>query len=142
PIHEEEAQRVMAAYYRTRVSKNARQILDQAMHIALSERLVRRQGAFLWSLTMRVPPVRRHGEESPVSKPELIAPEELQEAVKAVLANEFGLREDALIVSTSRVLGYRRCGANLEAAIRQAVRDLLTQNTLTHDSEGFLKVRS
>jgi hypothetical protein len=142
PIHEEEVQRVLAAYYNTRASKNARLLLEQAIYIAQSERLVHRRGDFLWSPTMAVAPVRRHGDDSPVSKVELIAPEELQETIKAVLAREFGLKEDALIVSTSRALGYRRCGASLEAAIRQAIQQLLKQEALVPDGEGFLKVRS
>ena len=142
PIHEEEAQRVIAAYYGTRASKNARIAFDQGLRVALRDRRVRQRGAFLWHPDMQKAPVRYHGEESPVTRPELIAPEEFQEAIKLVLTREFGLRQEDLIVSTSRLLGYRRCGTNLETAIRQALQGLLMQGSLEQDGEGFLKLRS
>jgi hypothetical protein len=58
-----------------------------------------------------------------------------------VLARAFGLRQDALISSTSRLLGFRRCGANIEAAIGAAIEQLQVQGAIALDGEGFLILR-
>jgi hypothetical protein len=138
PIHMEEAQRVLAAYTGTRVSKSVREAFEEGLRLAVARNMIRRRGEFLWANEVERPPVRIRGDDSPVAKPELIAPEELQEAVRLALAREFGLQEDALIISVSRLLGFRRCGAKLEAAIREAIAHLLDQGDIVRDGQGFL----
>ncbi len=141
PIHEEEAQRVLAAYTGTRVSKSVREAFEEGLRLAVARNLVRRSGEFLWTRELGRPSVRIRGDDSPVAKPELIAPEEFQEAVRLTLARDFGLYEDALVISVSRLLGFRRCGAKLEAAIREAIAHLLRDGDIVCDGQGFLVLR-
>lgn len=142
PIHYDEVQRVLATFYGTRASKRVQEACDAALALAIQHGLVRQNGAFLWTPEMNTPSVRCRGDTCPVTKPELIAPEEFQEAVKAVLSEQFGLHQDALLVSTSRFLGYRRRGAQLDTAVLNAIHQLLTEHTIVFDHEDFLKIRS
>jgi len=141
PIHVDEMRRVIASFFATRASKRVQEQIDVGIQAALSQSQIVQRGPFLWSPGVTVPPVRVRGDDCPVVDPDLIAPEELQEAIKLVLARAFGLRQDALISSTCRLLGFRRCGANLEAAIGAAIEQLRTQGAIAQDGEGFFILR-
>jgi very-short-patch-repair endonuclease len=138
PMHVDEMRRVIASFFATRATKRTQEQIDLGIQAAIAQGHVVQRAAFLWSPGVDAPPVRFRGDDCPVVAPELIAPEELQEAVKLALAREFGLRQDALISSTSRLLGFRRCGTNLEAAIGVAITELCTQSAIAQDAEGFL----
>lgn len=142
PIHEDELQRVVASHFVTRASKRIQQLCDLIVARMVSSGAVRRQGTFLWTTVMIDPPIRYRGDTCPVTKTELIAPEELQAAVRHVLSEQFGLQPDALIVSTARLLGFRRCGAALESAIGIAVEQLLKAGEAYSDQQHFITLRS
>ena len=141
PIHVDEVRRVIASFFATRATKRTQEQIDLGIQGAIAQNHVNQRGAFLWAPDVDTSPVRFRGHDCPVVNPNLIASEELQEAVKLALTREFGLRQDALISSTSRLLGFRRCGANLEAAIGTAIEQLRSQGTITPDGEGFLILR-
>lgn len=138
PIHEEEIERVVAAFFRTRASKRIQEVCRHIIASLVRDGYIHRQGPFLWSPAMQEPPIRARAETCPVLKPELIAPEELQCAVRQVLREQFGLQRDALITSTARLMGFRRCGSALEHAIGTAVETLIADGALVRDGQGFL----
>ncbi|KAB8145742.1 DUF4011 domain-containing protein [Chloroflexia bacterium SDU3-3] len=142
PIHEEEVQRVVAAFFHTRASKRIQDVCSRILPALARDGRIRQQGLFLWAPAMEDAPIRARADTCPVLKPELIAPEELQAAVRQVLREQFGLQRDALITSTSRLLGFRRCGSALEQAISTAVEALIANGSLVRDGQGFLTLTS
>jgi very-short-patch-repair endonuclease len=136
PIHVEEAARALAARFGTRASKRVQEAFDRG----LASSGVTRRGDFLWS--EEPVRVRYRGDGCPVVRPELIAPEEFEEAVRLALAREFGATREALAASTARLLGYSRRGPSLSAAIDSAIDALLATGAVRRDSHGFLVLES
>jgi very-short-patch-repair endonuclease len=138
PIHRDEALRVLASLFLTRASKRTQEAFISGLWAAARSGAVIERGEFLWASDTESVRVRYRGEGCPVTKPEFIAPEELQAAVKLVLASEFGLAREALLGSTARLLGFNRTGANLSAAIDVAVEALMRSGAITTDRHGFI----
>lgn len=138
PIHEDEAIRVLGARFGTRASKRVQEAFHLGVQYALRTELIARRGAFFWEQNGDGVRVRRRDEGCPVTKPELIAPEEFRAAVRVTLEREFGLKRDALVPSTARTLGYSRLGTAIEAAIATAVEELIEEGAVVEDSNGFL----
>jgi very-short-patch-repair endonuclease len=138
PIHRDEALRVLASLFLTRASKRTQEAFTSGVWAATRAGAVVERGEFLWASDDESVRVRYRGEGCPVTKPELIAPEELQTAVKLVLASEFGLAREALVGSTARLLGFTRTGANLSLAIDGAIEALMGSGAVATDTHGFL----
>jgi len=71
-------------------------------------------------------------------RPELIPSEEYEAAIRIVLRKEFGLGPDSLVSSTIRLMGFKRSGANLRAAVEVALQRLMDQGSVVVDTAGFL----
>ncbi|MEZ5990654.1 MAG: hypothetical protein R3F30_16375, partial [Planctomycetota bacterium] len=105
---------------------------------AQSEGLLRSRGNFLWPQGLERARVRFRGDDCPVTETELIAPEELREAVLTVLGLEVGLPPEHLVESVRRWLGFRRSGRRIQVAIERALDELLEEGRARLD-DGFLK---
>jgi very-short-patch-repair endonuclease len=121
PIHHDEAARAVAERFEARLSARLRQGFDRAIATAVSRGWAVRRGEFLWPPEMEEPPIRARGDGCPVTKPELIAPEEFEAAVNRVLHQQFGLKFDAVVEAVARAFGFARTGAKLREAIQSAL---------------------
>jgi hypothetical protein len=138
PIHRDEALRVLASLFLTRASKRSQEAFAYGLSAATRSGAVSERGDFLWVGDPASVRVRYRGRDCPVTKPELIALEELQAAVRLVLASEFGLAREALVASTARSLGFSRTGANLSRRIDDAVEALMAAGEVETDLHGFV----
>jgi len=141
PIHEEEAARALAEMYQARVSPRMREGFDLALEHAVDYGLVRKRGDFLWPGEEREVSVRLRGEGCPVTKPELIAPEELDAAVVLALRQQYGLKSEAAVEATARVMGFARTGGKLKAAIEGAIRRLEERGEIKLDSADYVTLK-
>jgi len=141
PIHQDEAMRVIAEMFSTRTSARSREAFDRALSAAISAGRIARKGEFLWHKPSSTPLVRYRGNSCPVTRPELIAPEEFEQAIRLVLAAEFGLTHEALAASTARLMGFARSGANLRASIESAIARLIRRGDIQADHSGFLVLK-
>ena len=141
PIHSEEALRVFAEIHGTKASSRLRDVFDGAVVAALAHNWIARKGDFLWSGSQKDVRVRHRGEGCPVRKPELIAPEEFEAAVKLVLRQQFGLKSDGIVESVTRILGFGRAGAKLRNAIEDAVVRLSTSGEVLVDGAKYVTLR-
>jgi len=73
-----------------------------------------------------------------VTKAELIAPEELEDAVRLVLRQQYGLKSEAAVESTARLLGFSRTGSKLKAALEQAIERLDQRGEIKLDASEYV----
>jgi hypothetical protein len=73
-----------------------------------------------------------------VTSPDLISPEELEAAIKLALAQQFGVKFDALAESASRLFGFSRTGPRLKAVLDEAVVRLDQRGEIRQDQSGFV----
>jgi len=142
PIHEEEALRRVVSFFNARVSPAVRTAAGAALAILTVGGKVARRGGFLWLAGATEAPVRHRGKGCPAIRPECIAPEEFQAAIRLVLRKEYGLRRDSLAQAALRLLGFRRPGPPLTAAADAAVGALAATGEVEEDAQGFLVPRT
>lgn len=142
PIHVEEALRALAAHFGARASARPREAFEAGLAHLLRRGGVTRRGAFLWAEGQTRAPVRRRGEDAAVTDPDLIAPEEFEEALRLTLAVEFGAPAEALLQATARRLGYARCGGRIRTALEAALDRLLASGEVAPDAQGDLVLRA
>jgi very-short-patch-repair endonuclease len=142
PVHIDEALRVCAEIYGARVSAQPRRIFEQAVQKLIGDHSITRRGEFLWA---NLPggdhsevPVRHRGNGCPVTRAELIAPEELEAAAKLVLRQQFGLKFDAITEGVARLLGFARTGPKLKDAIGGALVRLDQRGEIHVDGSQFV----
>jgi very-short-patch-repair endonuclease len=138
PVHAEEIVRVVAEMFSTRTSIRSREACDRAIRAAATWGQIRRVGEFLWQKRDTQIRVRYRGNGCPVVKPELIAPEEYDAAVRLVLEKEFGLGKDSLAASAISAMGFRRRGTQLQTQIDGAIERLIKCGEIVSDHAGFL----
>lgn len=96
--------------------------------IPLNRNVVRR-GDFLWRGDMCVPPIRDRSEWK-AKKPELIANEEVAEAIVKAVRDSFGAEEHAAIAAAVQSLGFSRVTEELRVFAQPIVEALLEEGRL------------
>jgi len=149
PVHIETViQRVASTYGIDRVSGGtyARLAIEGAISKAVSRKIVKRRGDFLWNPNSKQILPRKSPVGSPHRPINKIATDELNAAVQWVLQTDFGLPRDALIRETARIFGYSRVGQNAKKQIEKSIDWLLkkglikvygNQLTLVHKELSF-----
>jgi hypothetical protein len=104
---DEAVRRIRSWWGLSRAGSRVRETIEKACAIGCAaEQLERDHEFFLWALPRRAPIVRRRGED-PSPRIELIAREEISEAVHMVLSFQHATVRDALIRQTARLFGLR-----------------------------------
>jgi very-short-patch-repair endonuclease len=141
PIHDEEATRVLAEMFQSRVSPRLRETFERAAARAVESGWVAQRGAFLWPSGLRNVQIRHRNDGCPVTRPELIPPEEFEEAIRLVLRQQFGLKFDAVSESVCRLFGFARAGAKLKAAVEAAMIRLDKQGEIEVDGSQYVTLK-
>ena len=137
PIHFEEAGRVLCQAFRTRLTEANAAALTVAIEAAIEAAAIERRGAFLWPPGAE-PTVRFRGGPCPVKDPDLIPPEEFDEAIRLVLRREFGLQQEALNAAVARVMGFERLGERLRDEIGRSVARVVAGGEAKVDARGYV----
>jgi hypothetical protein len=111
--------------------------LEVAIDAAVEAQAIERKGGFL-RLPGAPTVVRYRGGDCEVTKPELIPPEEYEEAVRLVLKKEPGLRPEALHSSVVRLMGFERAGERLKDELARAVQRLIATEAISIDARGYV----
>jgi very-short-patch-repair endonuclease/uncharacterized protein (DUF1778 family) len=138
PIHREEMMRAAAEMYQGRVSTRLRDMLDRAVDQVIESGSVSIREPYLWPASARQIRIRHRGEPCPVTKAELIPPEEIEAAVRLVLRQQFGLKSEAAVESTARLMGYSRTGTKLKTAIEAAIQHLTEREEIKLDASEYV----
>jgi hypothetical protein len=127
PIHLDVAvRRLREAWGLERTGDRIRRAVEDAAGECAKNDRLRRRGEFLWpagesALKVRVPV---EGVSEAQRDLEMIAPEELQEAMCLLVQQGGGLGEEALLAQTARVFGFRNVGENMRERLRTCLRSL------------------
>jgi very-short-patch-repair endonuclease len=126
PVHAERVIRALATVWSVgRVTTRTRPFFMRAISAAIAGGMIVQRGDFLWVPKTEVPVVRSVDERGNVRRVQEIAPEEIEQAVLAVLKTAFAMARENLAVSVARGLGYERTGIMINAAIAAAIESLL-----------------
>jgi hypothetical protein len=141
PVHIEEVGRRLAeAAGIKRLGNRLQAAIATACEHACHERTIRRQGDFLWQPSMEQPAVRdRSALPGPSRKLDLIAPEEVAQAVEAVVAASFGIEPDALAVAVGRALGFARISDDFRDRVDTVIQAALASGRLAVHGEHLVR---
>lgn len=138
PVHfDEVVRRIRILWGLGRSGQRIYTVLSDAAHQAIRAKLIKQKEEFLWSIGMKVPPVRRRGED-PSPQIQLICTEEIAEAAKLVLKHQFGTLQDDLVVQVSRLLGFQATHERTADRIEKVVRQLMKKGFVIERPDGML----
>ena len=139
PIHQEEvARRIAAAVNIGRLGSRIRNTINREITASVRRGRVKKRGDFLWDPEMETPTVRnRDVLPAQRKKIELIAPEEIAEAVRIVVESAYTIRRDEAISKAAALLGFKRATANIQDRIRAVVSDRLSAGALASDGDSL-----
>ena len=141
PVHIDEVYRRIAdAAEVSRIGPRIRAALDQASESALGEKRVVRKGDFLWRPGQNeATPRDRSALEPEDRRIELIAPEEIEQAIHKVLLDSYGMALSEVAPAVSDLLGFSRAGEALRESVELMVNRLIAGGAL-QEQGGALRV--
>ena len=105
-----------------------------------------RRGDFLWRPGHKTPDVRSRDGQLPdtakaLKKIDMIAPEEVGQALFHAVNDSFGIGEDEAIKEACRLFGFKRTGGTITRRVQSVVRQLLKTGVLERSGD-LLRVRN
>lgn len=130
PVHfEEVVRRIRSLMGLKRSGNKIHEAINRAADFSIRKKTVIRRGDFYWSIGDQKVKVRRRSGDTP-AKIELICDEEIAEAVKQVLKQQFATMPDDLIVQSSRVLGFKSTSEGIAGRIKNVIDNLVKRGDL------------
>jgi very-short-patch-repair endonuclease len=142
PIHHE----LLVARIRTaggygRVTRNLREWLEELITDACEAGTIQQSGdAYFANDTQLAQPRDWSARPAAEKKTELVPSVELEAALRALIANAYGVAEEAAVRGAYALMGFRRVGAEAIERGREAVQRLVAAGVL-HEEEGLLRNR-
>jgi ribosomal protein L14 len=132
PIHKDEiARRIADAAGVHRIGNRIKTTIKAALHEAVRAKRIWQRGDFFWFDGNALVVVRDRC-ELPIGsrKLELVAPEELSEAIVLVVRSAFGINLADIPQAVCRLLGFGRTSGDMAALVDSLVRKLSSAGTL------------
>lgn len=132
PVHiEEVARRITDAVGVRRIGSRIKTAIRAGLNEAVQAKRIECHGEFLWLYGMRRVTVRDRAELPNASrKLELVAPEEIAEAVLMVVKATFGIDLVGIPQATCRLLGFARTSEDMAALVESIVKKLANAGKL------------
>jgi hypothetical protein len=136
PVHAEDVvRRVADAAGVKRLGSRIQASLDAAIERAAGTGQIERRGEFLWDPARPVATVRDRSGLAPAARRlELVAPEEIAEAVERTVADSYGMERAAIPLAVCRLLGFPRMTDDMSSCIDAIVAPMLEAGRL--EAEG------
>ncbi len=140
PVHfEEVVRRIRSLLGLKRTGNKIHDSISRAAEFAERRKAVIRRGDFYWSVGDHAVKVRRRCGDTP-AKIELICDEEVAEAVKLVLKQQFATMPDDLIVRSSRVLGFKSTSEGIAGRIKKVIEMSINKGELNRLPNGMIDI--
>ncbi|MDE0081455.1 MAG: DUF3320 domain-containing protein [Gammaproteobacteria bacterium] len=145
PVHLGQAiARVREAARVARAGARIRRRMEEAVRAGQRAGFFERRGDFLWRTGHGAADVRNRSGRLPdsasgVRSIEMIAPEEIGQALHHAVRDSFGITEVEAVKEAWRLFGFRRAGANTTQRFRDVVGEMVKAGALTR-SGGLLRV--
>jgi very-short-patch-repair endonuclease/DNA polymerase III delta prime subunit len=138
PVHYEEViRRIRFLYGLKRTGMKIRNAINKAIDFAEHEGEINKNGDFLWSGNSHTVHVRRRCGDIP-TKIDLICDEEIAEAIKLIINNQFATEPDDLIVQSSRLFGIRTTSKAVVKRIKNVIDKLIYKKELQFFPNGMI----
>ena len=138
PVHfDEVVRRIRTLWGLKRTGQRITDALSKAALLAERDGKIRRHDDFLWQATDCAVPVRRRCGDPPV-KIELICDEEITEAIKLVLKQQFDTPPHELSIQASRLLGFQVTHDETLQRIETIINTLLNNGELQKRLNGMI----
>src|ERR1700722_1885381 len=124
PVHQDEvARRVTALFGKARTgSLISTATIGSLQPLKASRELIERDGFWMTHSQEAHPPVRDRSAASPtLQKADMLSPLEIRAAAKIAQRENGALSHDEIVIAITRILGFKRTGADLKAAIENAL---------------------
>ena len=140
PVHlDEVVRRIADAAGVKRTGSRLLSVIESAVDRADASGTVRRNDDFLWRPVPESPVVRDRGDLPSAShKLDLIAPEEVAEAVSAVVSASLGIEPESLASTVGRALGFARVGDEFRTLVGTIVESSIASGRLTLQGEHLV----
>jgi hypothetical protein len=143
PIHVQElSRRVTEAAYISRTGSRIRAVIEAARMSAVKRGKVRLRGVFLWHPEMQEAPLRDRSELPDASKKmEFVAPEEIEAAIRKVVADAYGMDRHEIPAAVVRLLlGFKRTTEANQTRVIRVLDGMITDGSLVQeDNHVWLK---
>jgi hypothetical protein len=134
PIHRTEVVRRITEAAGVRRTARIQQTIEAAIDHAARSLPIDRRGDFVWLTSMTTPPVRdRSGFDSNSKKIDLVAPEEIKEALVEEIRRGFSMDADDAIAAAARRLGFLRQTAQARSQIVSALSQLIESGLVNRE---------
>ena len=133
PVHFDYAvERLADAWGIKQVTPQITHAVKEALSNLLREQKVVIKGSFLWPPELKETPIRVPVQGIPESKrkPEYIAPEEVESAMKLVAQYALGISEDSLIAETAKVFGVNHSSEEAKQVFGEILKRLVRDRKL------------
>ena len=140
PVHfEEVARRITEASGAAKIGSRIRYTLNAATDFAVNSKIIARRGDFLWHTEMLAPTLRERSALAPGSrKISLIAPEELDIAVKNVVESAIAIQQETAVPLVARLFGINRVTEDVRKELSNAINLTLERGIVIKDGD-YLK---
>ena len=140
PVHlDEVAKRIGNAVQIKKIGKRIRGAIKTAAMQAARSKSIEIQGEFFYWPEQEHVPVRDRSELPNASrKLELIAPEEIQTAIKQLVSDAFGIEQDNLAREVCKLFGFKTVSANMRQQVNQIVNEMIEQEHLKEQGSSLL----
>ena len=137
PVHVSEvARRIADAAGVSRIGARIRANLERAISNAARDNNIVKRGDFLWPADMNLPVLRdRSAVILQHKKIELIALEEIAEAVTVVVERSYGIDRSDACAEAGRLLGFKSVSKKIRARIDRVIEDLIRKGDLDADGD-------
>ena len=140
PVHiDEVTRRITNAVGISRIGNRIRNTVGIAAHQAARSKSIQIQGKFLYWVEQDQVPVRdRSGLPNASRKLELIAPEELQIAIKQVVSDALGIERDDLTREACKLFGFKTASGNMRQRIELILNEMIERGDLIERDGSLL----
>ncbi len=144
PVHfDEVARRITESAGIARVGSRIRDTLFTAASYAQSQAKISMKGDFLWIAPIQTAEVRdRSLLPSSSRKLDLIAPEEMLEAIKEIVAEAIAIQADAAIPLVAKMFGWLRVTEEMRAGIQLHIDAAIAGNYIGVDKEWLKPLKN
>ncbi|WP_145537123.1 DUF3320 domain-containing protein [Yersinia alsatica] len=135
PVHfSEVVTRLRTSWGLQRSGARIEAAVEQAVSVACSKGNIVREESFLSNPSSS--PILRNRQSvrsTGIRKPEMIAPQEIASGIRQIIKNNLGATDDELVITVSRMLGFKSTSSTLRKVITDVIEALMLDGTLRRD---------
>ncbi|MVN91607.1 DUF3320 domain-containing protein [Mucilaginibacter aquatilis] len=141
PVHfDEMARRMVEAAGISKVGSRIKYTLTQACNLSEQNGLIKMKGDFLWHYEMEEPVIRNRSQlPSSSRRLQLIAPEEINLAIKQVVCEAVAITDEATANLVAKLFGFSRLTEDMKQLLLEAIQ-VAENNAVIKRDNGYLKL--